>query len=171
MADTHDLTVIAPGTSIKGDMTLDRTAHLLGSFEGTIGGKGELRIGRGGRCNATITLESVRIEGSAEGRIRAANVVIGDGAVCKSAIEADKVVVNGSIEGNVIAREHLELSGKGRIAGDVVAARLTVAEGGSFVGHFTVGPDAAKKAGEARVVETKPPSQAVRKPVESPAAR
>ena len=48
------------------------------------------------------------------------------------------------MDGNVTARDRVELSSKAKLKGDVVATRLIVAEGASFVGHCTVGPEAAK---------------------------
>ena len=112
MADISHTTVIGPDTHIKGDMTFESTARLLGSFEGRIVAKGELQIT--------------------------------DSAVCKAAVEAGKVTIDGQVEGNVTARDRVELNAKARMKGDLIAAKLVVAEGASFNGHVTVGPDAAK---------------------------
>lgn len=115
MADPHgQTTIIGPDTHIKGDMTFDSTARILGSFEGRISAKGELQIA--------------------------------DSATCKAAVEASKVLVDGSVDGNITAREKVELSAKAKMKGDLVASKLVVAEGASFVGHCTVGPEAAKAA-------------------------
>ncbi|MBX3377894.1 MAG: polymer-forming cytoskeletal protein [Phycisphaeraceae bacterium] len=107
-------TIIGPDTHIKGDMTFESTARLLGSFEGRIAAKGELQIA--------------------------------DSAVCKAAVEAGKVTIDGQVEGNVTARDRVELSAKARMKGDLIATKLVVVDGASFVGHVTVGPDAAKAA-------------------------
>ncbi len=112
MADPTQTTVIGADTHIKGDMTFDGTARLLGTFEGTITAKGELQIAQG--------------------------------ATCKAAVDAAKVTVDGDVDGNVTARDRVELTAKAKMKGDVVASRLVVAEGASFVGHCTVGPEAAK---------------------------
>jgi cytoskeletal protein CcmA (bactofilin family) len=112
MADATQTTIIGPDTHIKGDMTFDGTARLLGSFEGTITAKGELQIAQG--------------------------------ATCKAAVDAAKVTVDGDVDGNVTARDRVELTSKAKMKGDVVALRLVVAEGASFVGHCTVGPEATK---------------------------
>ena len=120
MADpTNHTTVIGPDTHIKGDMTFDHTARILGSFEGSISAKGELQIAEGAKCKATV--------------------------------EASKVVVDGAVEGNLTGRERVELTAKARMKGDLVTARLVVAEGAAFVGHCTVGSDATRgqKAPEA----------------------
>jgi cytoskeletal protein CcmA (bactofilin family) len=116
MADTTaQTTVIGTGTHIKGDMTFEGSARLLGSFEGKITAKGDLQVA--------------------------------DGAACKATVEAGTITIDGTVEGNVTARERIELTSRAKMKGDLVAAKLLVAEGASFIGHVTVGPDAAKNAG------------------------
>jgi cytoskeletal protein CcmA (bactofilin family) len=116
MADTvPQTTVIGTGTHIKGEMTFEGSARLLGSFEGKISAKGELQIA--------------------------------DGASCKAAVDAGTITIDGSVEGNVTARERIELTARAKMKGDLVAAKLLVAEGATFTGHVTVGPEAAKHAG------------------------
>ncbi len=129
MPDPTQTTVIAADTKIKGEMSFENTARLLGQFEGKINAKGELQIA--------------------------------DGAACRAAVEAGKVMVDGLVEGNISARERVELTGRAKMKGDLVAAKLVVAEGAAFVGHVTVGPDAAKAAphlaaGAPSVSEPKP---------------
>lgn len=108
----NQTTVIGADTRIKGEMTFEGAARILGTFEGNISAKGELHVA--------------------------------DGASCKAVVDAGKVTVDGSVEGNVTARERVELTARARMKGDLVAAKLLVAEGASFVGHVTVGPDAVK---------------------------
>jgi len=125
-------TVIGPDTQIKGDMTFEGTARILGTFEGSIAAKGELQIA--------------------------------ESAKCRAAVEASKVLVDGSVEGNLTGRDRVELTAKARVKGDLVTTRLVVAEGASFVGHCTVGPEATKAmkpadAGHAPAETKAPPSQ------------
>ena len=88
---------------------------------------------------------TARILGSFEGSISAkGELQIAEGAKCKASVDAGKVLVDGLVEGNVSARERVELTAKARMKGDLVTARLVVAEGASFVGHCSVGPDAQK---------------------------
>jgi cytoskeletal protein CcmA (bactofilin family) len=116
MADMNSqATVIGADTHIKGDMTFESTARLLGTFEGKITSKGELQVA--------------------------------NGATCRASVEANKVMIDGDLEGNLTARERVELTAKAKVKGDMIAARLVVAEGASLVGHLTVGPDAAKTMG------------------------
>lgn len=130
MAETgNQTTIIGSDTHIKGDMTFDGTAKILGTFEGKITAKGDLHVA--------------------------------DGATCRAVVEAGRVTVDGNVDGNVTARERIELTAKAKMKGDLVASRLLVAEGASFVGHCTVGPEAGKGGGttftgSAAMAEPKP---------------
>lgn len=140
MADTPaSTTVIGSDTHIKGDMSFDSTARILGTFEGKITAKGELQVA--------------------------------NGATCRAAVEASKVLVDGEVDGNLSARERVELTAKAKMKGDLVSARLVVAEGASFVGHCTVGPDAAKNIGGTApgFAETKPATRPAAAPTTPPA--
>ncbi|MCA9282112.1 MAG: polymer-forming cytoskeletal protein, partial [Phycisphaerales bacterium] len=61
--------------------------------------------------------------------------------------EAGKVTIDGTVNGNMVGRDRVQLSSSAQMKGDLVAAKLVVEEGAVFVGHCTVGPDAAKHAG------------------------
>lgn len=111
-SEKQQTTIIGADTHIKGEMSFEGSARLLGAFEGKISAKGELYIA--------------------------------DGASCKASVDAAKVSVDGTVEGNITARERVELTARARMKGDLVAAKLLVAEGASFVGHVTVGPESAK---------------------------
>lgn len=122
----NQMTVIGADTQIKGEMTFNSTARLLGVFEGKITAKGELQVA--------------------------------EGATCKAAVEAAKVMVDGMVEGNVTASERVQLNAKSRMRGDLTALRLVVAEGATFTGHVSVGPDAkaARPAGAPAVPAAEP---------------
>jgi len=125
MAETgNQTTIIGADTHIKGDMTFDGAAKLLGTFEGKIMAKGDLHVA--------------------------------DGATCRAVVEAGRVTVDGMVQGNVTARERVELTAKAKMKGDLIASRLLVAEGASFMGHVTVGTDAAKGAKFPDAVMTEP---------------
>jgi cytoskeletal protein CcmA (bactofilin family) len=140
MADPTNTTVIGADTHIKGDMTFDSTARLLGTFEGKITSKGELQVA--------------------------------NGATCRASVEASKVLVDGEVDGNLAARERVELTAKAKMKGDLVSARLVVAEGAAFTGHVTVGPDATKafpSGGTApSMTEAKPAGMATTAPANRP---
>lgn len=101
-------------------------------------------IGADTHIKGDMRFESTaRILGTFEGTIEAkGELQVASGASCKAAVEAMKVLVDGDVDGNLTAKERVELTSKAKMKGDLVAARLVVAEGASFVGHCKVGPDA-----------------------------
>ncbi|MHC4129321.1 MAG: bactofilin family protein, partial [Planctomycetota bacterium] len=58
--------------------------------------------------------------------------------------------IEGFIEGNVQATERVEVKPKGRISGDIVAARMTMSDGASIEGHVRIGVDVTADANKAR---------------------
>jgi len=110
--------------------------------------KGEMEFGN-----------SAQIMGRFEGKITAkGELQVSEGATCKAEVDAQDVIIGGVLEGDVTAKEKVQLNPKARMAGDLVAAKLVVAEGASFIGHCSVGPDAHKNAGSkgaSSVVESK----------------
>lgn len=110
-----------------------------------------------------------RILGALEGQITSKGVLeIGDGGRCKATINADRIVIDGRVDGDVTAKTSLQLTAKGSLQGDLVAASLTIAEGASLVGHCRVGPDAVSSGGarDGQAAEAKPA-----RPVAEAAAR
>ncbi len=66
---SDNVTVIGPGSVIKGDMAFDNAARIQGSFEGTISAKTDLHIGETGSCRADLTANTVQIDGAVEGDV------------------------------------------------------------------------------------------------------
>ena len=131
-------TIIGADTHIKGEMSFDGIARLLGTFEGKINAKGDLHIAESATCRATV--------------------------------DANKVTIDGTLEGNITARERTELTSKAKVKGDLITARLSVADGATYSGHCTVGPDAsnvrprAAETSGTTVTETKPAWQTYNRP-------
>lgn len=71
MSDSTNTTVIGAGTHIKGEITFDTTARILGSVEGSITSRGDLHIGETGQCNATLDAARIVIDGTVEGDVNA----------------------------------------------------------------------------------------------------
>lgn len=67
----NEITVIGPDTRIKGEVTFDNTARILGVVEGKITAGGELQIGPSADCKAEIQAASVIVDGSVDGPIHA----------------------------------------------------------------------------------------------------
>ena len=106
--------------------------------------KGEMRFER-----------AARLLGKFEGLIEAKGELhVADGALCKADVQAGAVQVDGTIEGNIAASDKVQLNGKAKMRGDIVATKLITAEGASLVGHVNIGPDAAKQS--ARPAPTQP---------------
>ncbi len=76
MADSNDgTTVIGADTHIKGEMTFDGNAKILGRFEGTITTKGQLNIAEGASCKAQVSAGSITVDGQVEGNLTASDTV------------------------------------------------------------------------------------------------
>ena len=64
-----ELTVIGTDTRIKGEMFFEKSAKILGGFEGKITAQGEVQISSGAQCNAAIEAQSVIVDGQVTGPI------------------------------------------------------------------------------------------------------
>jgi len=103
-ATAPQTTVIGPDTHIKGDMTFDGTARLLGTFEGTITAKGELQIANGATCKAAVDAAKVTVDGDVDGNVTARDrVELTAKAKVKGDLIASRLVVaeGASIVGHV----------------------------------------------------------------------
>lgn len=66
-SNTPEMTVIGADTSIKGEMFFEKSARILGNFEGKITAQGEVHIGNGANCNAAVEAEQIIVDGSVQG--------------------------------------------------------------------------------------------------------
>ena len=106
---------------------------------------------------------SARLLGKIEGTITAkGRLEVAAGSVCKATIIAKEVAVEGHIQGNVQAEDLVELRPKGMITGDVVAARMAMAEGASIDGHCRIGISAKAPPVAKAVTEVKPVVETVK---------
>lgn len=72
MADQNKvMTVIGPDAQIKGEVSFNSPACILGEVDGSILGKGEITIGEGAHCKASVEGTIVTIDGTVEGDISA----------------------------------------------------------------------------------------------------
>ena len=119
-------------------------------------------IGADAKFKGELKFESAakvlgRFEGSIESK---GTVFIADGCACKATISAKEVAVEGRIDGNVQAGDRIELMPTGVVAGDIVAKRMTMAEGASINGHCQIGPNGKDAPGKASsTTEAKPASK------------
>jgi cytoskeletal protein CcmA (bactofilin family) len=100
--------------------------------------------------------EDTILEGRVEGRVSLRNhhLTIGPNGDVQGEVAAKQVTVVGKISGNVIASERIEVRETGRIQGDLIAPRLTVAEGAIINGAITM--KEAGALGQVRAAEKKP---------------
>jgi cytoskeletal protein CcmA (bactofilin family) len=105
---SHDTSLIARGTVIRGDLRFSGALHLDGRIEGTLLGEGE---------DAVFTL-------SEHGQV-------------KGEIHVQHAIVNGTVEGDIHAGERLELAPLARITGDVHYRTLEMAAGAQVNGRMS----------------------------------
>lgn len=92
------------------------------------------------------------VQGRIEGSIKSkGKVLIADGSTCKASVSAGQVAVEGHIEGDVQATERVEIAKSGRITGDIVASRMTMADGAAVEGHVRIGLDGKGDGAKASV--------------------
>lgn len=77
MADhaTANTTVIGPDACITGEMHFEGNARILGTFEGRLTSKGEVQVGEGASCRASIEANRIIIDGFVEGDVVASDRV------------------------------------------------------------------------------------------------
>lgn len=89
-----------------------------------------------------------KILGRFEGTIKAkGQIEVANKAQCEADVEAVTVQIDGGMQGNITASDKVQLNATAKMIGDLVTAKLVVAEGAAVRGHFTVGPDAVKNSG------------------------
>lgn len=89
------ITVIGPDTKIKGEMTFERTARILGRFEGKVSTAGELQVGATAQCHAALEAGTVIVDGTVEGDILARDrIQLNGSAKVIGDVVAEKLIVS-----------------------------------------------------------------------------
>ena len=84
---------------------------------------------------------TVRVDGRIEGTFhRTDTMIIGDGASVVGNIEAREVVIGGQLTGSLRVTGRVEIQKSGTVRGDIHAAAVSLAEGGTVHGHVVVHP-------------------------------
>ena len=92
------------------------------------------------------TQESLRVEGTFDGTINSqGDVYIGEGSVVSANVYGKRVIVSGELKGMVEAINGLEITGTGRVYGDVTGDRLIVDEGAVYKGNVNMDIITSKK--------------------------
>lgn len=80
------------------------------------------------------------IDGRIEGEVNSeGDLTVGENAQIEGDIKTRSVVVFGKINGNITVTDRCELKQNAELNGDVVAGKLAIEEGASFMGLSTVG--------------------------------
>jgi len=82
-------TVIGADSYFKGELEFDKTARIIGRFDGKITGKGELQVTQAAALKADVASAVANIDGSVEGNITAKDSV--------------KLNANGKVKGDITA--------------------------------------------------------------------
>ena len=116
-SDSHETSLIARGTVIRGDLRFSGALHLDGRIEGTVLAEGD---------DAMFTLSE---HGEVHGEIRVPHAVI-----------------NGHVTGDVQVSARLELAPNARIDGDLRYHTLEMAAGAQVNGHMARQAEPAQRA-------------------------
>ncbi|MCL0042199.1 polymer-forming cytoskeletal protein [Thermodesulfovibrionales bacterium] len=105
----------------------------------------DILIGEGSEIEGNInTPGTMRIDGMVTGNVRAGRVVLGKIAVLVGDVVAKSVVIGGRVEGNIAAEEFVDIKDTGKLFGDINSKRVSIIEGGVFVGRSFVQQDEPK---------------------------
>ena len=91
----------------------------------------------------------VRIQGNARGSIESRQYIfVEGGAQVEADLSAEDITISGDFKGKISCRRRLEVTGTGKIQGQVQTALLVVQEGGALDGELHMRVDQAEAAGE-----------------------
>ncbi|MEM8783622.1 MAG: polymer-forming cytoskeletal protein [Planctomycetota bacterium] len=98
MADTPgnpgETTVVGADSHFKGELMFEKTAKIIGKFDGKITGKGELQVVNNATCQADVEAATANIDGTIEGNVTANDTVrLNANGTVKGDITASKMVM------------------------------------------------------------------------------
>ena len=80
-----------------------------------------------------LTSDSTRVDGLLQGKILSeSSVIIGEHGVIRGDIKAVDILIAGTVYGNIRADSKIEITGTGRVLGDMFTKTLVIDEGASF---------------------------------------
>lgn len=86
-----------------------------------------------------LTSDSTRVDGLLQGKILSENtVIIGEHGIIRGDIKAVDILIAGTVYGNIKAESKIEITGTGRVLGDLFSKTLVIDEGASFKGNCTM---------------------------------
>lgn len=126
-------TVFGPACQIRGDISIDGDAVILGTIEGDVEAAGRIEIGEEGSIRGNVQAGSMSILGRIEGDVR-----------CDDVLE-----MSGHIEGN-IACGKIEIDSSATLVGNLRAKVIAISEGAIYRGEVYIGPEALDELPESR---------------------
>jgi cytoskeletal protein CcmA (bactofilin family) len=132
-ARTHDAgqtTILNESCRIRGDVTLEGDAVLLGQIDGSFHASGAVHIGASASIRGQMKAGTLTLEGEVKGDV-----------FCDGRID-----LSGPVEGDVVSGESIAIAQGGRVVGTIYATAISIAEGGSYRGQMVIGPDATAEA-------------------------
>ena len=97
MAESGETTVIGSDSTFKGELSFEKTAKIVGRFEGTITGKGELNVVESAECKADVSAAVANVDGTIEGNVDAEDTV--------------RLNANGTVRGDITAAKMVMAEG------------------------------------------------------------
>jgi cytoskeletal protein CcmA (bactofilin family) len=95
MAESGDTTVVGADSHFKGELSFERTAKIIGKFDGKITGKGELQVSQNATCKADVDTAGVQVDGTIEGNVNAKDTVkLNSSGAVRGDITAAKMVMS-----------------------------------------------------------------------------
>ncbi len=96
-------------------------------------------ISEGTQIEGEVTFDhSIRIHGTLKGNVKAkegSSLILGESAVVEGDIQADTIFINGYVKGNIQALTKIQISGTGRVIGNVCAPTVNIEFGAFFEGR------------------------------------
>lgn len=93
------------------------------------------------------TQGTLRVDGTVEGNIETDWLILGATSHLKGDASVKSVIVGGRVDGNIDAKEIIEIKANGRVTGEIMTSRLSIAEGAIFEGR------SAMRREESNVIE------------------
>ncbi|MEM1099387.1 MAG: polymer-forming cytoskeletal protein [Planctomycetota bacterium] len=94
---TGETTVVGADSHFKGELMFERTAKIIGKFDGKITGKGELQVVNNATCQADVEASTANIDGTIEGNVNANDTV--------------RLNANGTVRGDITAAKMVMAEG------------------------------------------------------------
>lgn len=135
-----EITTIAKGTILIGEIRSEGNVNMNGDLKGTITSTGDITVS--GKVLGSIDGKDIELKGAAvQGIINATgNVNIDDASVLVGDINASSLNLTGRVKGNIIVKNEATLNPNSILIGDVTAKRISMHQA-KVQGKIDVSPD------------------------------